>query len=55
MEGGISKTQKPCKPAVQKWLNGNGQKKIFDINTIDMEETILEQCSFGWKKFISVL
>jgi hypothetical protein len=44
--GICSKSQKPCKPAVQKWLNGNGQKKIFDINTIDREETVLEQSSF---------
>ncbi|WP_313152264.1 DUF3289 family protein [Lacrimispora sp.] len=45
--GICSKTQKPCKPAVQKWLNGNGQKKIFDINTMDMEATVLEQSSYG--------
>lgn len=45
--GICSKTQKPCKPAVQKWLNGNGKKKIFDINTMCMEATVLEQDSYG--------
>lgn len=45
--GICSKTQKPCKPAVQKWLNGNGKKKIFDINTMNMEATVLEQGSYG--------
>ncbi|MBE5982126.1 MAG: DUF3289 family protein [Paenibacillaceae bacterium] len=45
--GICSKTQKPCKPAVQKWLNGNVRKKIFDINTMNMEATVLEQSSYG--------
>ena len=53
--GICSKTQKPCKPAVQKWLNGNGKKKIFDINTMNMESTVLEQGSYGCVPVIPVL
>ncbi|MTK06694.1 MAG: DUF3289 family protein [Hungatella sp.] len=45
--GICSKTQKPCKPDVKSWLNGNKQKKIFDMNTMNMEETVVEPGSYG--------
>ncbi|WP_143322429.1 hypothetical protein [Clostridium sp. HBUAS56010] len=28
-------------------MNGNGKKKIFDINAMNMEATVLEQGSYG--------